>query len=290
MSPMAILLAAIAAVGWGASDYFGGDASRREVPVFVIVAIAELIGVVLLLPALIARGAPPPADPRLLVAALAGLSVTVELSLIYRALGRGEAFITAPTGALGAAGAVTVGLIGGDPLSLALSIGLVCALIGSAVASLGSAEGSSRGRADVRRAAVTCIAAGAAVGTALTSLHAAGRLDPYWATATEHLSTAVSAGIAAQVGVRRSLRRLLPGRSQMPGLALVAVVGVGGDLAFVSASHTGALSIVSAIGSLYPVTTIALGRLLQGQRASRLQLAGIVVALSGAALLGAASG
>src|SRR5579862_7781527 len=104
MSLVAILLAAVAAVGWGASDYFGGDASRREVPVFVVVAVAELLGVALLLPALIARGNPPPADPRLLFAALAGLSVTVELSLIYRALGRGEAFITAPTGALGAAG------------------------------------------------------------------------------------------------------------------------------------------------------------------------------------------
>jgi drug/metabolite transporter (DMT)-like permease len=76
----------------------------------------------------------------------------------------------------------------------------------------------------------------------------------------------------------------------MPTLTLIAAVGVGGDLAFVTASHTGALSIVSAIGSLYPVTTIALGRLLQGHRASRTQLAGIAVALGGAALLGAAAG
>ncbi len=53
---MAILLALVAAVGWGASDYFGGDASRREVPVFVVVAIAELLGVLLLLPPLLARG------------------------------------------------------------------------------------------------------------------------------------------------------------------------------------------------------------------------------------------
>jgi drug/metabolite transporter (DMT)-like permease len=285
----AIVLALAAAVGWGASDYFGGDASRREVPVFVVVAVAELLGVLALLPFLIARGIPPPDSPRLLLAALAGVSVTVELSLIYRALGRGEAFITAPTGALGAAVAVTVGLIGGDAISGAVAIGLACALLGGAITSWRSPNGAPRGRADALRAAATCLAAGAAVGTTLISLHAAGRLDPYWVTAIEHVSTALSAGAAVPIAARGALSDLLPHRLQMPALVLVAAVGVGGDLAYVSASHTGALSIVSAISSLYPVTTIALGRMLQGHRAARIQLAGIVLALGGAALLGAAT-
>lgn len=285
----AIALALVAAVGWGASDYFGGDASRREVPVFVVVAIAELLGVLALVPLLVARGTPPPASPRLLLAGLAGVSVTIELSLIYRALGQGEAFITAPTGALGAAAAVAVGLIGGDPVSGALAIGLVCALLGGAITSWSSPNGTPRGRADAWRTAATCLAAGAAVGTTLTALHAAGRLDPYWATTTEHVTTALSAALAAAIGARRSLRTLLPRRPHLPALALVAVVGVGGDLAYTSASHTGALSVVSAISSLYPVTTIALGRVLQGQRGRRVQLAGIVLALGGAALLGSAT-
>jgi drug/metabolite transporter (DMT)-like permease len=123
----------------------------------------------------------------------------------------------------------------------------------------------------------------------LTCFHAAGRLDPYWATATEHVSTAISAGLAALVGNRRSLRHSLPDRSQLPTLALVAAVGVGGDLAYAAASRRGALSVVSSISSLYPLTTIALGRLVRGQRASRMQLLGITLALLGAALLGAAA-
>lgn len=285
-----IVLALAAALGWGASDYFGGDASRREVPVFVVVAIAELLGVLALVPVLIARGTAPPDNPRLLLAALAGLAVTVELSLIYRALGRGEAFITAPTGALGAAAAVAVGLVGGDPISVALTIGLVCALLGGAIASWRSAGGTRRHAVDARRAALTCLAAGAAVGISLTSLHAAGRLDPYWATAVEHLSTALSAAVIVPIGARGPLAELLPDRPQLPAVALVAATGVGGDLAYTSASHTGALSIVSAISALYPVTTIALGRLLQDHRATRIQLGGIVLALGGAALLGAATG
>ena len=285
----AIALALVAAVGWGASDYFGGDASRREVPVFVVVAIAELLGVLALVPLLVARGTPPPASPRLLLAALAGVAVTIELSLIYRALGRGEAFITAPTGALGAAAAVAVGLIGGDPISGGLTIGLVCALLGGAITSWTFPGGAPRGRADAWRVAATCVAAGAAVGTTLIALHAAGRIDPWWATATEHVSTAVSAGLAAAIGARGTLRKLLSGRLQLSTLAVVAAVGVGGDLAYTSASHTGSLSVVSAISTLYPVTTIGLGRVLQGHRARRVQLAGIVLALGGAALLGAAT-
>lgn len=285
---IAIVLALGAAVGWGASDYFGGAASRREVPVFVVVAIAELLGVLALVPVLIAHGSLPPANPRLLLAGVAGVSVTIELSLIYSALGRGEAFITAPTGALGAASAVSVGLIGGDPISAALTIGLFCALFGGAITSWRGANGAPRARVELWRAAATCLAAGAAVGVSLTALHASGRLDPYWATATEHVSTALSAGLVAAIGKRHALRDLLPGRPQLPVLALVAAVGVGGDLAYTSASRTGALSIVSAISSLYPLTTIALARVLQGQRATRVQLAGIVLALGGAALLGAA--
>jgi hypothetical protein len=93
---MAILLAVAAAIGWGASDFFGGDASRRDTSVFVIVALSELLGVLLLLPALVVREVPSPNNPRLLFAAVAGTAVTSELGLIYRALSRGNAFITAP--------------------------------------------------------------------------------------------------------------------------------------------------------------------------------------------------
>jgi drug/metabolite transporter (DMT)-like permease len=283
-----VLLAAVAAIGWGASDFFGGDASRRDTPVFVVVAIAELLGVVVVVPVLVARGTPPPDSPRLLFAALAGLAVTCELGLIYRAISRGDAFITAPTAALGTAAAVGAGLVGGDPMTVTIAAGLLLALLGGAASAWTSPTTRAPG-GSVWRTAATCTGAAAAIGIMLTSLHAAGQVDPYWATAIEHVSTAISAGVAALAGTRRSHRRRLPGRAEMPKLGLIALVGAGGDLAYTTASHGGALSVVSAISSLYPVSTIALGCLLQSQRASRIQVAGIALALSGAALLGAVS-
>jgi drug/metabolite transporter (DMT)-like permease len=286
---MAILLAVAAAFGWGASDYFGGYASRPGRPVFALVAASAALGVLLMLPVLAAHGVPPPDNPRLLLAAVAGVAVTAELSLIYRALSLGDSFITAPVGALGAASAVTIGLISGDPLDLAIAAGLLLALLGGGISAWTSpTTAGARSSSNALHSAAICLGAAVALGTMLTCLHAAGRLDPYWATATEHLSTALSAGLVAVVIHRRSPRHRLP-LPRLPMLALIAVVGAGGDLAYTTASHRGTLSIVSAISSLYPVTTIALGRLLQGQGATRIQLVGVTVALFGAALLGAAA-
>lgn len=284
---IAVLLAVTAAVGWGAADYFGGDASRGGTPVFVVVALGELLGVVLMAPVLIARGLPP-ASPRLLLAVVAGAAVTVELSLIYRAIGQGQSFITAPVGALGAAGAVSLGLIGGDRLDVTIAAGLLCALAGGAVSAWTSPAGTG-GPRSAARTAVTCLTAAAAVAAMLTCLHTASRADPYWSTAIVHASTALSAGLAALAARRPPPRDLLPGRRERRAIALVAASGVGGDLGYAVASHAGALSIISALSSLYPVTTIALAMVLQHRRATRLQAAGIVLALAGAVLLGTAA-
>ena len=103
------------------------------------------------------------------------------------------------------------------------------------------------------------------------------------------MTTSGAAGLVVAFRQRATLRRSLPRRDHLPTLVLVAIAGVGGDVAYAAASHHGALSIVSAISSLYPLMTIALGRLVRDQRATRLQLAGIAVALLGAVLLGLAT-
>jgi drug/metabolite transporter (DMT)-like permease len=72
-------------------------------------------------------------------------------------------------------------------------------------------------------------------------------------------------------------------------LTAIALTGTGGDVAYTAASRGGALSVVSAISSLYPIATVALGVAVAHRRAGRLQALGIGVALAGAALLGAAS-
>ncbi len=286
---MTILLAVTAALGWGAADYFGGSA-RRRTPVFVVLAVSQLMGLVVLVPVLVARGVPLPDNPRLLFAGLSGLGVTLELRLIYMAISEGDALITAPVGAFGAAFAVIAGLAGGDRLDLTLAAGMLLALIGGGISAATPRDRAQPGvRRPVRRRALLCVGAATGVGVALASLHAAGRADPYWAAAIVDFSTFVPAALAALAGQGRALPRRLPSRPQLPALVLSAVGGIGGDLAYASASRLGALSIVSALSSLYPLTTIALGVALQGRRPGAPQLAGVALALAGAALLGVAT-
>jgi drug/metabolite transporter (DMT)-like permease len=290
---LVIFLAVVAAIGWGASDYFGGDAAGHDAPVFAIVALAELIGATMMIPVLAVHGTWPPIEPGLALAAAAGVAVTIELGLIYRALGDGHAFITAPAGALGAAIAACVGLITGDPLGLITAAGLALALAGSAISSWTSPGRTGKG-SSLRLAAI-CLASAASVAAMLICLHAAGRLDPYWATFTEHVSTALTAGLVAITRERPARRQpgrsrgRLPGRRQLPRLVVIAAAGLGGDLAYTTASGHGALSVVAAISSLYPITTITLALLLTGTRPSRLQLAGLTLALLGAVLLSTTS-
>ena len=282
-----IWLAAIAAVTWGAADYLGG-ASRGRTPVLMVVAVSELFGLCLLIPVLLTRGVPPPASPRLLLAAVAGTGVTVELGLIYLALSRGEGFITAPVGALGAAVAATVGLVAGDPLDTLVAAGLACAVVGGGV-SAWTSDGGNRGGRPLRSGAL-CVGAAAGLAIAFITLHAASQVDPYWAIAVEHASTALSAVLVQLVVGRRPCRRWLPQPAQLPGLALVALAGVAGDLAYAIGSQHGALSVLSAVSSLYPVSTIALVIVVQHQRPNRIQVAGITLALIGAIVLGSATG
>lgn len=283
----AIWLGALAAVGWGAADYFGG-ASGGRTPVFVVVAVSELLGLSLLIPVLVARGVPPPSAVPLLLAAVAGAAVTLELGLIYLALSRGEGFITAPVSALGAAAAATAGLVAGDPLDALVGAGLACALLGGGISAWTSDRGARQMR-PLRRAAL-CAGAAAGVATMLIALHAASRADPYWSTAVEHASTGLCAVLVELAAARRPRRDRLPPPRQLPALAPVAFAGTGGDLAYATASQHGALTVLSAVSSLYPVATIALGVVIQRLRPSRVQVAGIALALIGAAVLGSVTG
>jgi drug/metabolite transporter (DMT)-like permease len=66
----------------------------------------------------------------------------------------------------------------------------------------------------------------------------------------------------------------------IPGLLLVA-----GTVLYTVAADHGRLSIVSVLGSLFPVFTVALAAFLLGERLSRAQAAGVAAALGGIVLI-----
>ena len=76
-------------------------------------------------------------------------------------------------------------------------------------------------------------------------------------------------------------------RSALPGIVAVDILDTSANGLFALATTQGYLSIVAVLGSLYPVITVVLAYLVLRERLARHQLAGVVAALAGIALIAA---
>ena len=92
------------------------------------------------------------------------------------------------------------------------------------------------------------------------------------------LSLLVLAALATRSGLHLT-------RRDLPAVALLGVLDTAANGLFVLASARGYLSIVSVLGSLYPVVTVLAAHLILGERISRTQRWGVAVALAGVAVV-----
>ena len=70
-------------------------------------------------------------------------------------------------------------------------------------------------------------------------------------------------------------------------VAFVGFADVAANGLYAVASQEGLLSVVSVLGSLYPVATVALARTVLGERLTRAQDLGVAAALFGVVLIAA---
>ncbi|HEX6737830.1 MAG TPA: EamA family transporter, partial [Vicinamibacteria bacterium] len=96
---MAVVLALSASLLYGAADFLGGLASRRQAVLGVVVAsqAAGSLGLLLVLP-LLPAALPGPAD--LALGAVGGLAGAVAVVCLYRGLAEGRMSVVAPVAAL----------------------------------------------------------------------------------------------------------------------------------------------------------------------------------------------
>jgi drug/metabolite transporter (DMT)-like permease len=78
-----------------------------------------------------------------------------------------------------------------------------------------------------------------------------------------------------------------PAARDLPVLLAVGAADVAANGLYALASRSGLLSVVSVLGSLYPVATALLARFLDDERLRPVQLVGVAVALVGVVLIGA---
>ena len=274
---MAILLALLSSVMWGTSDFLGGLRSRSR-PAVAVVGGSMLAGLVAVALAAAFYGAYDDPTGWILWSMLSGLAGASGLVAFYAALASGTMGVVSPIAALGVAVPVIAGFIGGETPTMLQGIGIVVALVGAIATSGPELSGGASGRS-VALAAF----AGLCFGTVFLAVDKGAKSSALMTLVGMRTTSIIVFGIAAIA--LRSIGGL--DRSDVLPLAVIGFFDVAANLMFALASNRGFVSIVSVLGSLYPVMTVLLARAVLHERLRRVQLAGVAVTLLGVAFIAA---
>jgi drug/metabolite transporter (DMT)-like permease len=282
---LSVVLSLLSSVSWGTSDFFGGILSRR-LPPLTVVLISQLCGgiVVLLLALAVAEPLPAP----LWLPLVGGAVGAVGLVFFYSGLAYGTMSIVAPIAACGAVVPVGYSIaIGQVPRPLVMA-GLAAALAGVVMASLGSGvESGESARRKPRLAIAAALGAAACFGIFLLCLGRASATSPHSAVWLAAGARGGSVPILLLLSVLTRAPR--PGRGLRPrdlgGIAAVGLGDVTANTLFAFATSMGSLAVTSVLGSLYPIVTVVLARLVLRERVGRVQGSGAALALLGVVLV-----
>jgi drug/metabolite transporter (DMT)-like permease len=277
---VAIFFGLLTALFFGSGDFFGGISAKRTSLLYVV-AFSHLVG---LLGALAL--APFLADAftwsDFAIGAVAGALGGVGVALLYRGLARGPMAVVAPLTAITSAAVPAIwGVAGGETLSAIAWVGVAVALMAIGLSSI---PNTSDGTGVTKAVIGQSLLSGACFGSMFILLDAT--LDataPWPIVGARTLTTAVLLTIIFTVK-----REGLP--SIKPAIGTIALAGLfdtGSNVLFLFATTVGDLSIVAVLSSLYPAATVLLARIWLNERMSRLQLVGLVMALTATALIAA---
>ena len=295
---LAIVLALAAAIGFGASDFAGGLASRSGSVVSVSLLVSA-VGALVVVAALPFAASSAPSAAALAWGFGAGLSTTLGVFALYLGFRYAAFSVAGPLSAVAAAGfSVLAGLLLGErPAGLALA-GIALALPAivavsasaaeDAAASADPADDTSEREAAIpggRPAAgvVLGLVAGACFALLYIGLDRAGSDSGLWPVAAASAGELVAALAAALL--TRSFR--LAGARPRLLAALAGTIGQAGTISFFFASQEGLLAVAAVLTSLYPAVTIVLARILLGERLTALRLGGLGLAGACVALIAA---
>ncbi len=313
---MSVVLALVAAIAYGVSDFVGGVASRRERALRVLMfsyPVGALLQV-LLLPLVAGRLTPAAAG----WGVAAGLAGAGGVSLFYLGLATGPMSIVAPLAAVSSAllplGA-GVGL-GERPPATAYA-GVLLAVAAVALVSRGP-EGAPASRIPATPGRPTPTAAAgaeagrcAAIGTAppaaparvirgpvALALIAGGGFGAYFVLLSRSdptsgvwplLVSRVTASLALVVAAGATGATGATGRPAAGVVRLAAVAGAldaTANLAYLLAVRHGLLALVAVLVALYPAATVGLARVVLGERTGSAQRVGLLLAAASVALIG----
>ncbi|MCW2832869.1 MAG: EamA family transporter [Nocardioides sp.] len=263
---MGIVLALLAALGYGLSDFVGGLAARRTSawPVAVMCSVGAIVTTVLV--ALAFDGRATGAD--LAWGAFAGIGSGLGGGFLYRGLAAGRMGVVAPVSAVGAAIVpVVVGVATGERPELLVWIGIAAAVPGIWLVSREPGEGS------LAAGLVDGVVAGLGFGLLFAAIGQVPEGAGYWPLALAQV-TALFAVVAIATALRATWRPTA--RSEVTGGLLAGVLGSTAALCFLLATQSGLLSVAAVLASLYPAFTILLASTTLREHIHRGQAVGLV--------------
>jgi drug/metabolite transporter (DMT)-like permease len=277
----AIALALVSSVSWGVGDFLGGLKSR-SLPLLNVLLASQVVGLALVAIFVATRGQGPPGGGFAVFAALAAAAGVSGLAAFYRGLAIGNMGVVAPISACSAVVPVVVGVATGDRPAALQGVGLVLALGGVVLASREEVVGEAPRRRTARGAGLAMLSA-LGFGFFFLAFDRASDGDVAWAMLVNRITgVALLALAVAAVRPPFALRR-----RDAPVLLLIGGFDVGANATFGLAATTGLVSLVSVVGSLYPLTTVILAAAVLHERPHRLAQIGVATALLGVAMIAA---
>jgi drug/metabolite transporter (DMT)-like permease len=260
---LALALALSSSLAWGVADFVAGLKSR-SLPVASVMLVAVVTGLALAGAVVLARGVAAPATSFIVYAALSAVVGSVGLAAFYRGLAVGAMSVVAPIAGTGAAVPVAFGLASGERPEAVQVVGAATAIVGA-------------------RGAPLAVLAAVGLGSFLVAIDAASEGDVGWAILVNRL---VSLGLVALAALLLRPRPPADLRDAAPAI-LVGALDTTANILIAFATTLGLISLVGVLGSLYPVVTITLARLVLGERIGRGQQVGAGTALAGVVLIAA---
>lgn len=281
MPAVSALLALLSSALWGTCDFLAGVTARR-MPAVVVAGWSQAISLVgITLVVLLWGHSSPGAAGVAPWAVLAGVTGTGGLLAFYAALASGTMGVVAPIASVGSGVSVLLGVLTGDQPSVLAWVGIAVALAGVVLASGPEISQGLR----VRPVLLACVAA-VLIGFTLFALDRGARvslLHTLWGMRlTSVLGYAVLAAALRSVGPVR--------RGDVPLLAVIGLGDLTANGLFATASSMGMLSVAAVLGSLYPVATVLLARVVLAERLRPVQYAGVALAMAGSGLIAGGAG
>ncbi len=282
---MSAVLALLASLVWGTSDFVGGLLARR-IAVTALVLCSQALGLVVLV--LVLSGADLwSADGRSIAwGVVAGVVGIAALAAFYRGLAVGPMSIVSPVASVGVLVPFAGGLVSGErPQTLQL-VGAGFAIVGVMVAARPK-DPEAAGRGHLRPVLLGAASA-AGFGLVLLAVQEGSKGSVAMTLVSMRASGVGLLGLATLARLPTA-RRVTgwPARRDLPGVVVVGTFDLGANALFALAGRGHLLSVAAVLSSLYPAVTALFAWALLKERLGRVQAAGVAGALTGVLLLAA---